>query len=132
MTLNEIFSKSYLFDSNPPRESRLYLPLIILFSLLVIMSITVKLLPAKLKNVTNRYFTAFLASGILGFVYLFGRYEGLPWVGARITLVAIGLLVAIWVGIILAWTVRFVPKKIREEQVEERYQRYLPKSKTAK
>lgn len=129
MNLADFFSTKYLFDPAPPRESRLYLPLLIVFSLLLILSLVVKFMPAKITNLSRRYFLSFLVPSILGFLYLFGRYERLPWLGARIYLIVIVIVLMVWLAINSIWALRFLPKYSREQMINEKYDKYLPKPK---
>ncbi len=130
MTVQEFFSADYLFNPSTPRESRLYIPLIILFGLLLVFSLLIKLVRnLKFKKLADRYFTSFLTTGILGFIYLFCRYEGLPWLGTRFFLLLILSALFIWTVINLVWAFRYIPKYKKEINISERYNKYLPKKK---
>jgi len=132
MTLTEFFSKAYLFDPYTTRESRLYLPLLILFGFLIVFALLIKFVPKfKFKKLIDRYFTCFLTAGILGFIYLFCRYEELPWLGSRFFLLCILAGLFIWIVINTIWSIRYIPRHKRETKTEERYNKYLPKKKQA-
>jgi len=131
MTISEFFSKDYLFNPNTPSESRLYVPLIVLFGTLIIFSIIAKLVRnVDVKKISGRCFLSFLTMGVLGFFYLFFRYEELPYLGSRFFLLLILVVLFIWVLINSIWTLRFVPEYRKEKKIEERYEKYLPKKKS--
>ena len=126
MTFQEFFSKNYLFDPATPGESRLYVPLIILFGLSIIFSVLIKVIPnLKFKKLTDRYFVCFLTAGILGFIYLFCRYEELPLLGYRFFLLFILTGLFVWVVVNFAWAVRYIPKDKKESIIREKYNKYL-------
>lgn len=130
MTITEFFSKDYLFNSNTPSESRLYIPLIALFGMLIVFAIFAKLARnQELKKVSGRYFISFLTIGILGFLYLFFKYEELPYLGSRFFLILLFLALFISVGFNSIWTFRYVPKHREQKKIEARYNKYLPKQK---
>ena len=132
MDLQYIFSQKYLFDPTPPPESKLYLRLLIFFSILIIAAITILLIKRLEKKARERQFYCFLVCGVLGMFYLFGRYEGLPWLGSRFFLVLILLTLLAWTFYLAIWMARYLPEKKYIEQTEERYKKYLPKSKFKK
>lgn len=133
MTVQEFFSADYLFNPSTPRESRLYIPLIILFGLLLVFCILIKIVRnLKFKKLADRYFTSFLTIGILGFIYLFCRYEQLPWLGTRFFLLLILSVLFVWTVINLIWALRYIPKYKKEINISERYNKYLPKKKTGR
>ncbi|MFA4996009.1 MAG: hypothetical protein WC536_02615 [Patescibacteria group bacterium] len=130
MTISEFFSKDYLFNPNTPSESRLYVPLIALFGTLIVFAIITKLVRnVEVKKISERFFLSFLTMGVLGFFYLFFRYEELPYLGSRFFLLLILVVLFVWVLIDAIWTLRFMPKYKKEKKIEERYEKYLPKKK---
>jgi hypothetical protein len=129
MKAAEFFSKTYLFDPTPTTESRLTLPLIVLFGVLLLLAIVSRFVKGRWRNVSNRYYVAFLTIGIMGFLYIFARIEGLPWLGSRFAIFLVGLSFAIWITINSIWLIRFVPKRVKEESIESKYEKYLPKPK---
>ena len=130
MTLEYIFSQKYLFDPVPTSESRLYIPLLVLFALCLIGSLIIKLPSDLNKKIKNRFFYALLIPGILGFIYLFSRYEGLPWLGSRFNLALILGLVIIWNLALVIWAAKYIPKIKKAKVEKENFNKYLPKSKS--
>ena len=130
MTLADFFSKDYLLDPNTPGESRLYIPLTVLFGTLVIFSVITKFIRSSdIIKIAERYFISFLTIGILGFFYLFFRYEELPYLSARIILLLILVSLFVWESINVIWTIKSIPEYKKEKETEARYQKYLPKNK---
>jgi len=130
MTATEFFSKNYLFNPNTPGESRIYIPLIILFGSLILFAVLSKLVRNhEARKISGKYFVSFLTIGILGFFYLFFRYEELPYLGSRLFLLLILLTLFVWIAVNSIWAVRFIPKYREQKKIEERYEKYLPKQK---
>lgn len=129
MTLEYIFSQKYLFNPLPTTESRLYVPLLILFALCLIGSLLIKLSEKLNRKVKNRFFYALLTPGIAGFIYLFSRHESLPWLGSRFILALTLTTLIIWNLVLIIWAVRYMPK-IKQVKIEQEYfDKYLPRAK---
>lgn len=129
MTLQYIFSQNYLFDPVPTAESRLYILLLALFALCLIGALIVRI-PGKLdRKVKNRFFYAMLIPGIAGMIYLFARYETLPWLGSRFILALILLALIVWNLILLVWVIKYIPQLKMKKIEEENFYKYLPKKK---
>lgn len=127
MSLDYIFSTNYLFDSTPPTESRLYLPLSVLFGTLILLSILVKINKKLDKKIRDKQFYCYLITGILGWTYLFGRYEALPWLGSRLYLALIGSTLLAWIVYMVIWMIIYTPRQREIKSREEIFRRYLPK-----
>ncbi len=130
MIIKELFSSEYLFNPTPSFETKMYLPLIVLFGAMLILSILLKLMGRKIPKQANSFFTPFLTGSVLGFVHLFSRYEGLSWLASRFFLLLIFSGIFLWVLILLILVLKSLPKELKRQTVEERYKKYLPKSKT--
>jgi predicted PurR-regulated permease PerM len=130
MQIQDYLTTAYLLNSVPPQESRLYIPLIILFSLLVLSAVGILFIKNDFRSIANKFFYAFLISGILGFIYLFCRYEGLPVFGARLFLIVIILILLIWMIYNIIWMAKHLPFYIKQRDTEERYSKYLPRKKS--
>ena len=128
MTISQFFSKASLLDPTPARETKSLIPLLVFFSLVMLCGIVLKIVKTR-KPALRRFSNMFWISGLLGLIYVFGRYESLPWLGSGISLLIIVILLVAWTALNLIWTVRNVPKVLKEQQVEERYNKYLPKPK---
>jgi len=129
MSFQEIFTSKYLFNPIPPSQTNLFIPLLIFFSALVLLSIAIYFLKGWDLQIRMKQFYCFLTNGILGLIYLFARYESLPWLGSRIFLVLIILTLFIWITIILVWMFKYNRKLESKKILTERYEKYLPRSK---
>ena len=129
MTLQYFFSKAYLFDKVPPVQSRLTLFLLIFFGVLLLIYIYLLFQPKNLRKIYGRFKLPALVCGLVGYVYLFARHEGLSYLGSRFFLCLIALTLIVWVGLGVYWLLVYAPKHITKEKTEEIYQKYLPKKK---
>lgn len=132
MTFTDIFKPEYLFDPTPPQQSKLYLSLLIIFSVLVVLAVLSKFAGKEIKKITNRFFYTFLIGGVLGLIYLFSRYEGLPWLGSRFFLMLIVTMIVIWLAVDLITILIYLKVHSSEEENEKKYRQYLPKPKRIK
>lgn len=129
MTLSTIFSNNYLFDPNPTATSKLYIPLLLVFGLMIILSIVISLQKPEVKKIVGGFFTPFISTGVLGLIYLFARYESLPYLSSRFFLVLVVVMFVVWEIILLIKTIRFAPTYLNSRKTEDRYEKYLPKAK---
>jgi len=131
MSLSSFFSTSYLLET-PPAYSRLTVYLLVFFLITLLTVIYIKLMPKDLARIYGRLNPPFMITGFLGLIYLFVRYEELPYFSTRGFLLFILVLFAIWSGLII-WG---IPKMIKElnknQKTEDTYIKYLPKSKKSK
>jgi hypothetical protein len=130
MTLAYIFSKNYLFDPNPTVTSKLYLPLLIIFGLMIVLAIIIYLQKGEVRKIVGRFIVPFLATGVLGLIYLFARYESLVYLSSRFFLFLIVILFVVWDIVLLVKTIKFIPKHLNSKKVEDKYKKYLPKAKS--
>lgn len=129
MSLEYIFSQKYLFDPVPTQESRLYIPLLIIFSVMIVASLFMLKSKSLDKNIKGRNFYSFLIPSIFGFLYIFCRYERLPWLGSRLMLAMIIVVFIIWSLINFIWLIRYLPKVKQKQILKDKYLKYLPKKK---
>lgn len=129
MTFTEIFSKSYLFQAISPQDNQYLLEQMIGFGILIVISIVYLLIKKMDVKVRFRHFYCFLTAGVLGYIYLFARYEGLAWLGSRLFFVLIILMLIVWTIINTAWLVKYSKKLQNKKVLEDRYEKYLPKKK---
>ena len=130
-TWRDYFTAKYFFET-PPQASRLYIPLLIVFGLMIILAVVFKLFgKGETKKISQRYFYPFLTCGILGLVYLFARYEGLPWLSVRFFLVAVLAVFAIWLIYNFVWIIKYLLVHTAAQKKNERYEQYLPRAKKA-
>lgn len=128
MSLKEFFSSEYLFKT-PTYHSKLYIPLIVIFALMIIFAILFKLLAKKSKAsfAADILLKPFITGALLGYLYLFARYESLPWLSTRFFLLLILVVTLAWAFSLLIIAALAFPKVVKERTAEERYRKYLPK-----
>jgi hypothetical protein len=107
------------------------LPLLIFFGVLILFSIGSRFLKGDLKRFSTGYYYSFLTSGILGYIYVFGRYEGLAWIGSRFFLLLIFIIFSLWLLVDAILLIFQLPAYAEEKEKENRYSKYLPKAKKA-
>lgn len=129
MTLKEFFSKGYLFDPVPTSQSKMYVVLLVVFSLMIIAAILISFQKEEIKKIAKKFSAAFYTIGILGLVYLFSRYEGLPGLASRFFLLLILTLFVLWMTALLIWLSRVLPQHFESKKRDEKYYKYLPKAK---
>lgn len=130
MDFSKIFTAKYLLAS-APNESGLLLYFLIIFTAMVVVAILVQFSKQD-RKIKARQFYGYLTGGILGLIYVFARHEGLPYLSARIVLLVIigGMLV--WLLYLAIWMGKYVPSQNKKKSIEDRYNKYLPKSKKIK
>ena len=129
MTFTEIFSKDYLLNPTPNYQTRLYIPLIVFFGFLLFIAIFTRFMKPQHKVLVNRYYYCFLTVSILGYTYLFSRYEGLAWLGSRLLLVITIALLLVWLLYNTVSIVLYLPKYKQKSDTKRVYEKYLPKPK---
>lgn len=132
MTQAEFFSSKYLFDPTPTNQSNLYWYLIGFFGFLILVSVAIYFIKTWDLAIRMKQFYCFLTIGILGFIYLFARYESLPWLASRFFLVLILVSLFGWIIGILIWMMKYNKKLESKKIMAERYDKYLPKAKKNK
>jgi len=132
MTLEYIFSKNYLFDPVPTQESRLYIPLLIVFSVMLVLPLLMTMSKSLDKKIKSKIFYIFLLPGILGLIYIFCRYEQLPWLGSRFALFVIVLTFIVWSIVNFIWMLKYIPEQRQQKILKEKYEKYLPEKKINK
>jgi hypothetical protein len=130
MTLATIFSQQFLFTVPANGFSVLFIAYVILFALLILGATAIlTFVKGADRKIYKKYVYPFFTFGILGFLHLAARYEGLAWLSTRFTLMLIFSGLFIWVAIIFTKMVRSLPKVNKEIRVEEKFRKYLPKKK---
>ena len=129
MDLSSFLTTEFIFASVPPVETNIYLPFSIFFGLLILSGIALQIfLKNQDRKIWGRYITPLLLTGTLGLMHLGARYEQLPWLASRFFLTLVMTTMFAWF-IILAITVsRLLPIVKKEQEVNKRFDKYLPKS----
>lgn len=135
MTLNldHLFSTQYLFNSNLPQ----FLPntlkiLVIIFSLLLIISITIKFTLERKKIIGpfKKFWTKLtnwgLLISILIFLLIFFRQEKVGFLSMPIWLLLLSLAALVWLFFIIRYALVKVPKIKQEIKQRKEKEKYLP------
>lgn len=135
MDFSKLFSASYLFDSTPGDLMR-FMPILIAFFLaLILASIGIdrwlksyphkKQFYAVIPNLNSRLRTL----GIIGFLFLWVRYENLIYLSMRFLLFAYILGIFVYLGHSLYQFKKVLPLKIASDAKRKNQKSYLPKKK---
>lgn len=133
------FSASYLFNKAPAVKGNSLLYLSIFFAIVIIVGILVSRyldkFTAKIpvyKDLKDKVFSDFLAIGIAGIIFVFFRWQQIPYFSAPIIMVLLLLVsIVVFVYIIIFWR-KSIKTKTKNIDIEEEYQKYLPHKKQSK
>jgi len=130
MSFATIFSQHFLFTVPTNGFSVLFIAYVVIFALLILGATAIlTFVKGADRKIYKKYVYPFFTFGILGFLHLAARYEGLAWLSTRFTLMFIFVALVTWVAIIFAWMTRSIPKVAKEKRTEEKFNKYLPKKK---
>jgi hypothetical protein len=130
MSLATIFSQHFLFTVPTNGFSVLFIAYVVFFALLILGATAILTFVKGVdRKIYIKYVYPFFTFGILGFLHLAARYEGLAWLSTRFTLLLIFTALIVWVAIIFIKMVRNMPKVSKERRAEEKFKKYLPKKK---
>ncbi len=129
MSLEELFSQKYLFDSTPSTNNQYFWHLFAFFAALVVIAILIRLIKSWDKKVRVIQSNCFITCGLLGLVYLFARHEGLPWLASRFFLALDLTALFIWILAITIWMAKYNKKLDAKKILDDRYTKYLPQKK---
>ncbi len=130
------FNAKYLFNTHPQADNGIVIFFIILSCLLIVVAIvSVFILGKKAKTVApyatlkDKIFNNFITLGIIGLLLTFVYWQEIPYLSLPIILlVFILVIIGQTVYIILFWR-RNINSDIAKYQVEQSYEKYLPKNK---
>ena len=130
MTFATIFSQHFLFTVPTNGFSVLFVAYVIIFALLILGATAIlTFVKGADRKIYKKYVYPFYTFGILGFLHLAARYEGLAWLSTRFTLIFIFVALIAWTAIIFVRMMRNMPKVAKERRAEEKFKKYLPKKK---
>jgi len=128
--ISQITTLEFFFNPTPDPVSVFYLPLGILFGVLVILSVVIALFAkGDYRRMFKPYIMPFSISGIAGLIHLGSRYETLPWLASRFFLVMVFTVFIAWLLGIAIWMAGQVPQWRAEKIAKDKFDRYLPKNK---
>ncbi len=127
---------SYWFDINPPLMNELMGQIIFwFFAIFLIVGAVIRVVGSKRKDdkfviaIFNKFGTLFLTSGFLGLLLYFFSYEQIYLFGARFWFLILGIIFLVWLGYIIRYIKKTVPKEKAEIAEREKFEKYMPKSK---
>lgn len=138
MNFSKLFSPKYLFEIYPGSEFRYMIPLIVFFLILVVGSIYLEQWIKK--NPDRKHIQSLLPGivgrlrllGLMGFIFLWVRYENLPYLSMRIFLMAY-LIYILWVISQAVYKMKkILPMLIDEGKIKKTEKNYLPQKKKNK
>lgn len=130
MSFGTIFSQQFLFTVPTNGFSVFFIAYVIIFALLILGATAIlTFVKGADRKIYKKYVYPFFTFGILGFLHLAARYEGLAWLSTRFTLMLIFVALIVWVAIIFINMMRYIPKVSKERRTEEKFRKYLPKKK---
>ena len=130
---------SYLFNKMPSNDGNSLLYLTVFFAAVIIIGILWSMalnkksqkIPAY-KTLKEKIFNNFLSIGITGLVFVFFRWQTIPYFSAPILMILLLLVsLVIFVYIIVFWR-RSIRPSAKAIDIEEKYQKYLPHKKQSK
>ncbi|MDO8444297.1 MAG: hypothetical protein Q7S80_02235 [bacterium] len=129
MDLNYLHQSSYWLSYNADLKGGFFTAYLIIFSLLFIAGLAITMLTrGDFRKIAIKYATPLILTGILGWIYLLAQREQLPWLSTRLVLLLIVAKFLLWIFILLFWSARHVPKMIKTKKLEEKFNKYLPKT----
>ena len=134
----QLLSPSYLFDTLPGSEFKYFWVCIVFFLALIVFG---QYLRAYIKNsphkkILKRLYPGvagkFLTLALFGYLFLFFRYENIPYLAMRFFLVLIIVWALYYIGMIVYKFVKNFPEKVAKKERTETHDKYLPKQKKKK
>jgi len=130
LDIRKIFDPARILESTPNPEG-LYQYLSIVFGLFLIIALIIILVTKKQKQIFRNYFNRIvnllLFAGLAGLVLVFCRWQGIPYLGSRLMMYILILILIIWASYIIWYRLTVLPKKIAELKNKERFEKYLPR-----
>lgn len=138
MNPTQLFNLDYLFDPTPGDTFYYMVFFIILFLALILGSFYLESwirkhpLRSALQSTLPHIGFHLRIFGMMGFVFLFVRYENMPYFSMRFLFVLYLLWIAVYVGMSLYRFKTTLPETIEEQHRLKKRAKYLPKKKTTK
>lgn len=127
----KLWNVTYLFGPNPIEMSRSDFWFFIISSALVFISLVFKIVAIQkeignpVKHLFNRLFHLCLTIGFFALVWSGLRFENIPWLATHVVVLVLYLIFLVWLGFILYYSIRWLPKQIRLWRDEKTKQKYL-------
>ena len=125
-----MFDKTSLLNPIPSQNAPYFIVLAISAVIVILMATAILLfIKDKWRRFAVKLVPPFFTFGTLGLIHLAARYEGLPWLASNIFFVLLLAIFSIWILVVVAWGLRAIPKFVKEQEANTRYEKYLPKKK---
>lgn len=133
MGISDFLTSAYWLEATPPYTTKMYLPLSILFGLMLVLAVAILVFAkGESRKILTKYCWPLLVSGALGPIYLGARYEQLPYLSARIVLALVLAISFVWIIKLLIWSVKNVSVEAMKKELDDKYNKYLPSKKNKK
>lgn len=132
------FRPDIFFSLRSTISTKAMVALLVFFAVVVLVAVIIKIWqfkkqPDKLTNIlSDKYFNLLLAMGLIGFIYVWFRYERVYFLSGRFWLVVWLATFLVWLGFIWRYQYRTVPELKSKKEQKERFEKYLPKGKNKK
>ncbi len=127
------FSPKILLNARPQSlQSTGLIILLSLFSASLILALVFKFLSAKksadrlLGQALNKFFYLFLTFSIIGFLYVWLAYEGIPFLSMKLIFLSLIIIILLWLYFALTNLLIKIPKIKQEIKKKKEFKKYLP------
>jgi len=130
--LKYFFDPHHLFSVRPgAMQARAVLILLVIFAGLIVAGIIIKTVGKKTPDILKvkgleRVFHLTLTIGLLGLIYLFFAWQGIPLLAARFWLLIIIITMVVWLIFILKYLLVQAPKQRQTIKQKRQFEKYLP------
>ena len=131
--LGKLFNARYLLEDFPSQDG-LYIYLAIFFGLMIILACVLKLFfvdkekPLR-NNLIDMIFVWLLTVSLIGLFWVFSRFEQVQYLGSRVVLLTVLLMIIVWGLIILYYKIFIIPQEFKRIIERQKFEKYLPRPK---
>lgn len=129
INLGKFLDSSYIFEVTP-NSGGLYRYLAIPFAAALIMAVllikNLKKQEEVYKKLQSKIINLLLFFSLFGFLFLFFRFESMPYLGSRFLMLALAGFLLIWALAVIFYKYFILPKEIEKHQKQKIFDKYLP------
>lgn len=129
INFKKFLAKSYIFETTPP-VTGLYQYLVVVFILFILIAFILIVKSKKQaeiwKSLSAKIINLLMLGGACGLMFVFFRFEGIPYLGSRLFLFILFLGLIFWAITIVWYRYKIIPKKIKKQQKRKNFEKYLP------
>ncbi|MFA6194571.1 MAG: hypothetical protein WC719_02380 [Patescibacteria group bacterium] len=128
--MKNLLTLDYWFNLTPeafvPLAQKSFITLVVALAAAALLIAIIKSRGGIYRGFFKRLYAFCLANAIIGLLFLFFNYEGVPFLSARFWL-------GLWVLMMIAWIIpviislKAIPQKKKEREQEENLKKYIPK-----